>query len=94
MSDFNPNTYRFVRIDISVLESVAALADVVLAQNAALLEVSKILKIRSESEADVANLQHLGDALAPAKEASERFVVLIRSALDLAKSTAEIDEDA
>lgn len=91
MSDIALATVRLVRIDIGILQSIAALGDMVIAQNAALIEISSILNERGASSS---GLESLRECLLPVKDASQEFVSTLKAALELARETGEVADDA
>ncbi|WP_440057943.1 hypothetical protein [Pseudomonas fragariae (ex Marin et al. 2024)] len=94
MTDIDRTTYQLIGIDIKTMETIAALGDMVIAQNAALIEISKILRKKISSKDEMADFDKLGEALAPAQEASQEFLRLLRSALARAKEAGEVDGNA
>lgn len=92
MKDINVANIRLLRIDLAVLESVTSLGDVVLAQNAAILEISKMLNRRFGTESDNPEFEKISEAMDAVKSASQTYVRSTKFAIELAKSSADAGE--
>lgn len=93
MSDSEINS-RINNLNVDLLNTLASLGEFVVAQNATLIELARLVAEDRKSRNDLQSLSDLSDALGRVQEQSHAYVRTLRASVTQVRTAMSGDSDA